>query len=319
MDKPSNNTKTGILILVIVLVLFGGGFAAWKILGTKEEELPPPTEEQEQEQLPPVTGRRDASSEENKVLTEDLVKKLLGQNEPNPDNPAPTAVLQSSKEGQLLIEERTRNIQLSEGAADSVRAIYHVGRTLVDTSSWTNKAISAISGMFAQLHNVEKDNYLTYPIFGKYETKGAPLRAELQRFLDQSWEGYNVTNKRHSGSAHWIGQLSLNLIYGSQNSYVHTEDEIWWLNQGQSVRDGLDFYKAVNGHDVGDRRLLKKVQDRPVYNAGVMYAFVQSWMKEMDYFDAVTEQTAIAGLIGEGYLMKTTSGKGGATKTNGNN
>lgn len=314
MDKPSNNTKTGILILVIVLVLVGGGFAAWKILGTKEEELPPPTQEQEQEKLPPITGRRDASSEENKVLTEDLVKKLLGQNEPNPDKPAPTAVLQSSKEGQLLIEERTRNIQLNEGAADSVRAIHHVGRTLVDTSSWTNKAISAISKMFAQLHNVEKDNYLTYPIFGKYETKGEPLRAELQGFLDQSWEGYNVTNKRHSGSAHWIGQLSLNLIYGSQNSYVHTEDEIWWINQGQSVRDGLDFYKAVNGHDVGDRRLLKKVQDRPVYNAGVMYAFVQSWMKEMDYFDAVTKQTAIAGLIAEGYLMKTTSGKGGATK-----
>jgi hypothetical protein len=314
MDKSKNNTKTGILILVIVLVLFGGGFAAWKILGTKEEETPPPPE-QEQEKLPPITGRKDASSEENKVLTEDLVKKLLGQQERDPNKPAPTAVLQSSKEGKALIEERMRHIQMNEGAADNVRAVHHVGRSLVNTSSWTSKAIAAISNMFAQLHNVEKDNYLTYPVFGKFETKGEPLRAELQLFLDQSWEGYNVTKKRHSGDAHWIGQLSLNLIYGSDSAYVHTEDEIWWLNQGQSVRDGLDFYKAVNGHDVDDRRLLKKVQDRPVYNAGVMHAFVQSWLNEMYYFDAVTKQTAIAALVAEGYLMKTTSGKGGAIKS----
>jgi hypothetical protein len=316
MDKPNSSTKTGLLILVIVLVLFGGGFAAWKVLGTKEEDETPPTE-QGQEKLPPITGRKDASSEENKVLTEDLVKKLLGQQEQDPNKPLPTAVLQTSEEGKALIEERMRDIQLSEGAADNVRAVHHVGRTLVDTSSWTNKAIAAISEMFAQLHNVEKDNYLTYPIFGKFETKGVPLRAELQRFLDQSWKGYNVTKKRHSGSAHWIGQLSLNLIYGNQNSYVHTEDEIWWMNQGKSVRDGLDFYKAVNGHDVDDRRLLKKVKNRPVYNAGVMYAFVQSWMKEMDYFDAVTKQTAIAALIAEGYLIKTANKareKGGATK-----
>lgn len=302
MEKPSS--RTGILIFVIVLVLAGGGFAAWKVLGTKEDTESPPPQEQTQEKLPPITGRKDASSEANTILTKDLVTKLLGQQKRDPNEPPPTAVLQTSEEGKVLIEERMRDIQMNEGASDNVRAVHKVGRTLVDTSSWTSKAIDAISGMFAQLHNVEKDNYLTYPIFGKHETKGKPLRAELQRFLDQSWSGYNVTNQRHSGDAHWIGQLSLNLIYGSQNSYVHTEDEIWWMNQGQSVRDGLDFYKAINGHDVPDRTLLKKVQGKPVYNAGVMHAFVQSWMNEMYYFDAVTEQTAIAALIAEGHLIK---------------
>lgn len=303
MDRA--NSRVGILIFVIVLVLAGGGFAAWKVLGTKKDEkTPTEQEEQKKEELPPITGRKDATSAQTNVLTKELVAKLLGQQKQDSTKPPPTAVLQTSDEGKRLIEERIKYIQMNEGAADQVRAIHKVGRTLIDTNSWTSKAIDAIGKMFGQLHNVDKDNYLTYPIFGKFETKGQPLRAELQRFLDQSWDGYNVTNKRHSGDAHWIGQLSLNLMYGSQKSYVHTEDEIWWLNQGQSVRDGLDFYKAVNGHDVGDRELLKKVRGRPVYNAGVMYAFVQSWMNEMYYFDAVTEQTAIAGLIAEGYLKK---------------
>lgn len=309
MDKQSS--KVGLLIFVIVLVLAGGGFAAWKVLGSNKEEELNNQQERQTEELPPITGRTDATSAQTNVLTKELVAQLLGQQEQDPDEPKPTPVLQSSAEGKELIEERVKDIQLNEGAADQVRAIHKVGRTLVDTNSWTTKAIEAIGKMFGQLHNVDKDNYLTYPIFGKYETKGQPLRAELQRFLDQSWDGYNVTNKRHSGDAHWIGQLSLNLIYGGQNAYVHSEDEIWWMNQGQSVRDGLDFYKAVNGHDVSDRELLKKVAGRPVFNAGVMYAFVQSWMNEMDYFDKVTKQTAIAALISEGYLMKTENSKGG--------
>lgn len=314
MDKPSS--KVGILIFVIVLVLLGGGFAAWKVLGTKEEEeIPVQEQRMEGEELPPITGREDVSSAATEATSQELMDKLLGNNQAPLDLPKVVAVLQTSEEGKALIVERMKNIQGNKGASDTVRAVNHVGRTLVNTSSWTTKAIAAIGKMFGQLHNVEEGNYLTYPIFGKYETKGAPLRAELEAFLAQSWQGYNVTNQRHSGDAHWIGQLSLNLMYGSQNSYVHSEDEIWWLNQGQSVRDGLDFYKAVNGHDVGDRQLLKKVGGKAVYSAGVMYAFVQSWMAEMDYFDKVTEQTAIAALIKEGALVKVSKGgKMGATK-----
>jgi hypothetical protein len=126
--------------------------------------------------------------------------------------------------------------------------------------------------------------------------------------------------KRHHGSAHWIGQLSLNLIYGSQDAHVHSADNIWWYVGGETAREGLDFFKAVNGHDIEDRKLLK-MQDRHgkeihhhlqinapgtigIFGAGVMYAFVQSWMNEMDYFDEVTRQTAIAALIAEGYLVK---------------
>jgi len=308
MDKPSS--RVGILIFVIVLVLVGGGFAGWKVLGTKKDEEPQQEQRNAGEQLPPITGRNDVSSAATNVMTKDLIDQILGtEAKKNPKGAPPTAVLQTSDEGKQLIVERMKNIQMNEGASDTVRAVHHVGRTLVDTSSWTTKAIEAIGNMFGQLHNVDKDNYLTYPIFGKYETKGAPLRAELQGFLDQSWDGYNVTNQRHSGDAHWIGQLSLNLMYGSQNSYVHSEDEIWWMNQGQSVREGLDFFKAVNGHDKEDRELLKKVRGRPVYSAGVMHAFVQSWLNEMYYFDAVTRQTAIAALIAEGYLVKTETAK----------
>lgn len=330
MDKVSNKTKTGILILVIVLVLAGGGFAAWKVLGTNKDDEPP-QEQGEQEQLPPITGRIDATSEETKMLTKDLVKKLLGQQKQDPNKPPPTGVLQTSDEGKRLIEERMKDLQQVKETSDQIRAVYNVGRTLVDTSSWTTKAIDAIGNMFGQLHNVDKDNYLTYPIFGKYETKGKPLRDELQRFLDQDWRGYNLSMKRHQGDAHWIGELSLNLIYGSQDAFVHSADNIWWYAGGESARKGLDFFKAVNGHDIEDRRLLemqtrngKKVFDTlqinepgtiGIFGAGVMYAFVKSWLNEMHYFDAVTEQTAIAALVAEGYLVKTAeSTKGGAVK-----
>lgn len=321
MDKAS--PKVGILIVVVVLILASGGFAVWKVLGTKEDERSTSIN-QEQEVLPPITGRTDATSEETNIMTKDLVQRLLGQQTIDPNKPPPIAVLQTSKEGKALIEERVRDLQMNETTSNKIRAVHQVGRTLVDTSSWTTKAINAIGNMFGQLHNVDKDNFLTYPIFGKYETKGAPLRAELQGFLDQDWRGYNLSMKRHQGSAHWIGQLSLNLIYGSQDAHVHSADNIWWGVGGESARKGLDFFKAVNGHDVKNKRLLemqdrngKKIHNnlqinqsgtRGIFGAGVMYAFVQSWMNEMDYFDDVTEQTAIMALIKEGYLIKLSKG-----------
>jgi hypothetical protein len=56
MDKPSNSFKVGLLIFVILLVLAGGGFGAWKILGTKEEE-----------KSPPITGRKDPLLTKNQL------------------------------------------------------------------------------------------------------------------------------------------------------------------------------------------------------------------------------------------------------------
>jgi hypothetical protein len=332
MDQLSSKTKTGILIFVIVLVLAGGSFAAWMVLRKKEEDPPPENEALEKEELPPITGRVDARTEETDAITEDLVARLLGQQEQDPNRPRPRGVLQTSSEGKALIEERVKYIQMNESASNQVRAIHRVGRTLVDTSSWTSKAIDAFGDMFGQLHNVDKGNYLTYPIFGKYETKGVPLRAELQKFLDKDWRGYNLSMKRHHGNAHWIGQLSLNLIYGSQSSHVHSADNIYWYIGGKTARKGIDFFKAVNGHDIEDKKLLK-MQDRNgkaihnnlqinapgttgIYGAGVMYAFVKSWMAEMDYFDKVTEQTAIEALIKEGALFKVENknAASGATK-----
>ncbi|WP_052600218.1 hypothetical protein [Aureispira sp. CCB-QB1] len=299
MDKQPNKLKLPLLILALVLVLGGGGLAIWMVTRKKEE---PTTEQQEMEQRPPVKGRTDVT---NLYTEQELAfSGLVDENAPD-YTPEYTAVLMDSTEGKQLIEQRMKKIQLNKKDSDFVRAKHHVGRTLVGNRIFSSKANKAIEKMFSLVDGTTGGQYLTYPVYGRFETEAAPLRKDIEDFLAKGGQGYNLTNKRHSGNAWWFGSVGLNLMYGSNKSHVHSADKLWWYAGGQEARDGLDFFKLVNGHDFEDRRIVdEKRNGQGVFAAWNMYNFVKEWKRAMEYFDQVTEFEAVAALEREGLLRR---------------
>jgi hypothetical protein len=317
MDKPqSHKLKLPLLILVIVLVLGGGGFAIWMV--TKKEDEQTIIQEQEGAELPPVSGRTDVT---NLYTEEELAFSGL-VDETAPDyTPEYTAVLMNSTEGKGLIEDRIRKIQQNKKDADFIRAKHKVGRTLVGNSAFSTKANKEIEKMFGLVDKTVAGNYLTYPVYGKYETDGATLRADIDNFLSKDGQGYNMSMKRHGGNRWWFGSVGLNLMYGSKNAYVHSADQIWWAHiEGDKGRKGLDFYKVVYGHDVSDKQLLemklpngKKVYDNRqinlpgvtgIFAAWGMVDLVKKWKNEIDYFNKVTKEEAVTALEREGLIRR---------------
>ena len=294
MNQPnSQKLKLPLLIVVIILVLGGGGFAIWMV--TKKED------EQTTTQAPEgatALGRTDASSfySEEDLQHSALVNTDLPDNKPDYE-----AVLMDSSEGKKLIEDRMAKIQLNKKDSDFVRAKHQVGRTLVGNKAFSSKANGAIAKMFGLIEGTTAGQYLTYPVYGRFETEGAPLRADIENFLSKDGYGYNLSQKRHSGNAWWFGSINLNLMYGSTSSYLHSADKIWW---GQGSKSGLSFFKTVNSHDRKDKELLKMKGVRGVYNAWGIYSLVKIWLAEMDRFDQVTKQEAITALEREGLIKR---------------
>lgn len=315
MDKAqAHKLKLPLLILVIVLVLGGGGFAIWMATKKEEETIEQP---QEGAKLPPVGGRRDVSD----IYTDEELAHSALVDESLPDRtPEYEAVLIDSKEGKKLIENRMKKIQLHIVDSDKLRKKHHVGRTLVGNKIFNTKANKAIEKMFGLVKGTTGGNYLTYPVYGRFETEAAPLRADIENFLSKDGQSYNMSQKRGSGSAWWFGSVGLNLMYGSNKAHVHSADKLWWYQGGKEARNGLDFFKLVNGHNVEDRRLLemkmkngKKVFDvfqiglpgvTGIFAAWSMYNFVKEWRSAMDHFDLVTEQEAITALEREGLIKR---------------
>lgn len=296
MEKqPNNRLKVPLLILGLLLILGGGGFAIWSVM--KKEEEPIPTQ-RTGTAPPPVGGRTNAT---NLYTAEELEHSALGA-KPTPENmPQYTAVLMTSKEGLRLIDDRMRKIQLNKSDADKVRAKHKVGRTLVNNNAFSRKANQAIAKMFGLIDGTTAGDYLTYPVYGKYETEAAPLRSDIENFLSKDGQGYNLSELRHGGNPWWFGSVGLNLMYGNQNAHLHTADQIWWY---KADRNGLDFFKAVNGHDKEDHELLKKVNGKGVYAAWGMYDLVKFWRSEMNFFDQVTREEAITALEQEGLIKR---------------
>lgn len=296
MGNQPNKLKPIFLIIGLVLVLGGGGFAIWMVM--KKEEEPTETTTTNTQEQAPVGGRRNVTGI---VDPEDLQHSSLSTSKDNKDRERPTyeAVLATSPEGQQLIEDRVKKIQLHSLDADTVRARYNIGRGLTDVSAFSTKAVADIGKMFALVPGVIQGDPLTYPVYGKYESKGEMLRADLEEFLNKDWSGYNLTEKRHGGNAWWLDSVGLNLMYGNQNAYVHTADQIWWY---KADRAGLDFYKVLNGHDVSDRRLLEKKHWKGIFNAGGAYKLAEIWLREMDKFDKVTREEAKDALELEGKI-----------------
>lgn len=295
MDKPKNNAKMPLLILAVLVVLGGGGFALWSML--KKEDSP--EQPQETTAAPPVKGRLDV----RELYTEEELQHsaLVNQEAPN-RTPEYSAVLMTSKTGLRLIEDRMRKIQLNKKDADFLRAKHKVGHSMVNIRNFSRSANKALEKMFALVAGVTAGDYLTYPIYGKYEPNGAALRADIEKFLSKNGQGYNLTNKRHGGNAWWFGSVGLNLMYGNQSAHLHSADQIWWY---KADRNGLDFYKLVNGHNVPDRRMVDEIRNgQGVFAAWGMYNLVKLWRSSMDFFDKVTREEAIDALEREGLIRR---------------
>lgn len=295
-QTQAQNLKPIFLILGLLLVLGGGGFAIWMVM--KKEDQPQERIAANTEEQALVSGRQDVTN----LYTEEQLSHTGLVNHQGPDRtPEYTATLVDSNEGKRLIEARMEKIQLHLNDADFIRAKHQIGKGLVDATAFSHKALDNIGKMFALIPGVTQGNHLTYPVYGKFETKGEMLRGDLEEFLGRSWNGYNLTEHRHSGSSWWLDSVGLNLMYGNQNAYVHTADQIWWY---KADRNGLDFYKVLNGHDVGDHRLLDKKYGKGVFNAGGAYKLAEIWLREMDKFDKVTRQEAITALEKEGLIRR---------------
>lgn len=296
MDK-ANKVKLPLLILAIVLVLGGGGFAIWMV--TKKEDESVQEQRQEGAEKAPVSGRQDVSN----LYTEEQLQHTGLVNENSPDKtPEYSAVLMTSKDGLRLIADRMQKIQLNKKDADFIRAKHQVGRTLVNNKAFSSKANKAIDKMFGLVDGTTAGNYKTYPVYGKYETEAAPLRADIENFLSKDGQGYNLTSLRHGGNRWWFGSVGLNLMYGNKSSHLHSNDDIWWY---KASRSGLDFYKLVNGHNVEDKRLAdEKRNGKGVFAAWGMYNLIKEWKAQMDFFDKVTREEAIAALEREGLIRR---------------
>lgn len=315
MENQNPKLKPVLLILGILIILTGGGVAIWAVVRNKEQQAP--HEAASIQPLPPVTGRKDVTD----LYTEEELQHSALADKSKPDRtPEYQVVLISSKEGKQLIEDRMRKIQLNKRDADFLRAKHKIGHTLVNIRSLSHKANKAIDKMFGLVAGVTEGNYLTYPIYGKFEPLGQALRKDINTFLANNGQDYNLSMRRHRGNAWWFGSVGLNLLYGSKKAHVHSADKIWWYAGGQEARDGLDFFKLVNGHDVDDRRLLdmRLKNGKAVFHhlqinqAGVqgtfaawgIYRLVQLWKEQLDLFDKVTREEAITALEREGLLRR---------------
>lgn len=294
MEKQNQLSKLKIplLIIALVVILSGGGFAIWSI--TKKEDKKGSTKGGKGGA--PVKGRFNATG----LYTEEELQHSALLDENSPDlTPQYTAVLMTSSEGIQLIENRMKRIQNNRRDSDELRAKHLVGRTLVNNALFSPQANKAIQKMFDLVDGVIGTDYLTYPVYGKFEEEGPRLRADIDAFLAKGGQGYNFGQKRHGGNAWWFGSVGLNLMYGSNKAHIHSADKIWWGAGGTEMREGLDFFKLVNGHDVPDGRLLVTA-----FAAWNMYNFVKVWKTAMDFFDKVTRQEAIDALEREGMIRR---------------
>lgn len=314
---PPNKLKLLLLVFAVFVVFVGGGIAIWSVTRKEDDESAITESLNEGSDKPPVGGRPNLT---DFYTEEELQHSALVNNDLPDRTPEYQAVLINSDEGKRLVEDRMEKIQLNPYDADKLRAKHLVGKNLENIQSLSPAANAAIVDMFALVKGVTKGDYLTYPVYGRFETKGSALRADIDNFLSKDGQGYNLTIKRHGGNHWWFGSVGLNLMYGSKDAYVHSAGHIWWAHiEGEKGRKGLDFYKLVNGHNVSDRRLLelqldgKKVHDilqttlqgvTGIFAAWGVVDFVKEWKKAMDTFDKVTRQEAITALEREGLIRR---------------
>jgi hypothetical protein len=305
-STPSSPSKTPLLILGLLIILAGGGFVLWKVLRSKKDD-----DDEQQTRIqettesgseaPVITGRNNVSSQ-NHGLTKEQIDFLFANNNSsfnsgntgNPPPPQQTAPLYiKGTRARALIVAKAEHLQSKVNVMDIIRAKYDVGKELINFNSDTQ---GAIDSMFGKVPGVDittdpAKRYLTFPIYGKHESQGVPLRVDLQKVIDSGFRGLNLSEKRDSSKPWWLPSIQLNLLLGTTVSSTVSADNIWWY-WGQ--RSELDFFKDFNGHQVDDRWLVK-VNDngKAAYPAGNLYTFVERWVEAIDHLNKVTEWEAI--------------------------
>ena len=305
-STPSSPSKTPLLILGLLIILAGGGFVLWKVLRSKKDD-----DDEQQTRIqetaesgseaPPITGRNNVSNQ-NHGLTKKQIDFLFANsnssfNSGNTGNPPPPQQTEplyiDGTRARALIIAKAEHLQSKVHIMDIIRAKYDVGKELINFNNDTQEAIDTL---FSKVSGVDVTSdpakrYLTFPIYGKHESQGPPLRFDLQKLIDRGWQGLNLSNKRDSSVPWWLPSIQLNLLLGTTVSSTISADNIWFY-WGQ--RSELDFYKRFNGHWVDDRWLVK-VNDNgtPAYPAGNLYTFVQRWVEAIDHLNKVTEWEAI--------------------------
>jgi len=208
-----------------------------------------------------------------------------------------------------LIVAKAEHLQSKVHVMDIIRAKYDVGKELINFNTDTQKSIdslfSKVPGVDVTSHPAKR--YLTFPIYGKHESQGPPLRTDLQKLIDRGFRGLNLSKKRDLSKPWWLPSIQLNLLLGTTVSSTISADHIWFY-WGQ--RSELDFFKRFNGHWVDDRWLVKvKDNGMPAYSAGNLYTFVQRWVEAIDHLNKVTEWEAIRTLTapadkgGDGWIF----------------
>jgi hypothetical protein len=303
-NQPSNPNKTPLLILGLLIILAGGGFVLWKVLRPKKDDEQAQIQEKKGTSTkdPVITGRNNASNQ-NPGLSNDQIAFLFGNNNSSfnsgntgnePPPPKQTAPLYiKGTRARALIVAKAEHLQSKVNVMDIIRAKYDIGKELINFNSDTQ---GAIDSMFAKIPGVDittnpAKRYLTFPIYGKHESQGAPLKTDLQKVIDRGFRGLNLSEKRDSTKPWWLPSIQLNLLLGTTVSSTISADNIWWY-WGQ--RSELDFFKDFNGHQVDDRLLVKvRSNGKAAYPAGNLYTFVERWVDAIDHLNKVTEWEAI--------------------------
>ncbi len=286
--------KTFWLWLIPLLLLAAAGISYFTLKNKEDRgaaDSPPPNREG-------LGGRSDPGPPS---LSEEEQLKNLGLDKERPESQAPP-VYADSEEGKRLTEQRAEKLQMNETTANWIRSNYKVGRSMVENQVFKPQAVEAIKSMFGQIQGVDPEKYWTYPIYGRWETGGQQLRNELENYKKHPWDEFNLTDNRTKTSDWFINSLTLNLLMGNRENYT---PNAWQIRVEQAKhRQGLDFYKKVNNHNVKDDRLISefKSDGRAMFAAGGVSKLVDYWIKAIDYYDKVTLMAAKEALINEGVL-----------------
>lgn len=266
----------------------GGGVAVWYFTRPKDDDTTPI----ESPEDTGVTGRTDYT---NSLLDGEVIdSNITDPTQSSMYNPNNTAAPEKtlyirSNEAQQMILQMSKDIATNPIIVGKLRARIQSGHIFTDGVKYTTDAQEAIEEMFEKFAGVTPGNPTTYPIYSTWESQGKAIRDDLQDFINKGWERLNLSNIRAGGNPEYLESLDLNLYYLKRHVWTHSADQIWWH---QADREGLDNFKEVNGHDVGDRRLVEKTNGRGSFPAGGSFNFAKDWIAEIDRLDLEVKKEA---------------------------
>ena len=298
---PQNKTGSILLIGLFLLMLLSGGIGIWYFTRPEEEETPEVPSDKEKS----VTGTLDYT---NSLTTEEIISGQV--NDPTKSALfAPNQVIDNKTiyikdpKAQEMILLMAKELAKSDEVVGKLKARIGIGRIFQNGVKYTSKAQGAISHMFTFFQNVIKDNPNTYPIFSTWQIGGKDIQNQLQNFVDKGWERLNLSQYRAGGNPEYITALDLNLYYLKRGITTHSVDQIRWHKADQG---GLDLFKELNGHDVGNIRLTEHSGGKAHFPAAGAWNFARDWISQIDLLDEELKKEARLRLEKAGWTFSIT-------------